>query len=146
MKEIVVDANVIVKWYIEEKNSEQAQMLQMKFIERELDLIVPSLFYFEVLNALKYSNLFIQQELNQAGESLENYGFTIITIEKEIRKQMVKIAINHDISIYDAAYIALSIMIDKPLFTADEKIKKKLPPKLKKHVKHLDESEQFLNK
>lgn len=145
MKEIVVDANIIVKWYIEEENSDKARILQLKFIEGEIDLLVPSLFYFEVLNALKYSKLFDQKELNQAAESIENYGFTVVTIEEKIREKMVNVALNHDISIYDAAYIALSISLDKMLFTADGKIIKKLPNPLKEYVKHLVQVEEYLN-
>ena len=145
MKEIVVDANIIVKWYIEEENSDKARILQLKFIEGEIDLLVPSLFYFEVLNALKYSKLFDQKELNQAAESIENYGFTVVTIEEKIREKMVNVALNHDISIYDAAYVALSSSLEKRLFTADGKIIKKLPNPLKKYVKHLVQIEDWLN-
>jgi predicted nucleic acid-binding protein len=75
MKQIVIDANVVVKWFIEEGNSTKARILRDKFIGKEIKLITPSLLYFEVLNALKYSKLFNQAELNDAEESLENYGF-----------------------------------------------------------------------
>jgi len=145
MKQVVIDANVVVKWFIEEKNSTKARILRDKFIGKEIKLITPSLLYFEVLNALKYSNLFNQAELNDAGESLENYGFNVITIKKKIREQMVKIAVEHDLSIYDASYLGLSIAMETILCTADEKIIKKLPQKLKIYVKSLNQIEEILN-
>ena len=145
MEQIVVDANVVVKWFIEEKDSSKARILRDKFIGKEIKLITPSLLYFEVLNALKYSKLFNQAELNDAGESLENYGFNIITIKKKIREQMVKIAVEHDLSIYDASYLGLSIAMETILCTADEKIIKKLPQRLKKYVISLNKVEEILN-
>jgi len=145
MKQIVIDANVVVKWFIEEKDSTKARILRDKFIGKEIKLITPSLLYFEVLNALKYSKLFNQAEINDAGESLENYGFNVITIKKKIREQMVKIAVEHDLSIHDASYLGLSIAMETILCTADEKIIKKLPQRLKKYVKSLNQIEEILN-
>ena len=145
MKQIVIDANVVVKWFIEEKNSTKARILRDKFIGKEIKLITPSLLYFEVMNALKYSKLFNQAELNDAGESLENYGLNVITIKKKIREQMVKIAVEHDLSIYYASYLGLSIAMETILCTADEKIIKKLPQRLKKYVKSLNQIEEILN-
>lgn len=145
MREIILDASVIVKWYIEEKDSDKARLLRDKFIEGKIAIIVPPLLYFEVLNALKYSKLFDPNELIDAGESLENYGFKVITIKKEIRKQMIKTAVDHDMSIYDAAYMGLSIVLGIVLYTADEKIIKKLPSILKKQVKSLKQLEDIFN-
>lgn len=145
MREIILDASVIVKWYIEEKDSDKARLLRDKFIEGKIAIIVPPLLYFEVLNALKYSKLFDPNELIDAGESLENYGFKVITIKKEIRKQMIKTAVDHDMSICDAAYMGLSIVLGIVLYTADEKIIKKLPSILKKQVKSLKQLEDIFN-
>ena len=89
--------------------------------------------------------MFNQEELNDAGECLENYGFNIITIKKKVREQIVKIAVEHDLSIYNASYIGLSIAMESILCTADEKIIKKLPQRLKKYVKSLNQIEEILN-
>ncbi len=139
MKQVIVDANIIVKWFIEEEGSDKARILRDKYIEGEIELVVPSLLFFEVLNALKYSKLFTQTELNDAGESLENYGFTIVTLKKKVRESTVKIAVEHNMSIYDASYVGLSIEMGSVLFTADQKIINKLPKDLKKNVKSLNQ-------
>jgi len=143
MREIVIDASVVVKWFIEEIDSDKARFLRDKFIDGKIELIAPSLLYFEVLNALKYSQLFDRSELDDAGESLENYGFNVITIKDEIRKHMIKIAVDHEMSIYDASYLGLSIGLGKIYCTADEKIIKKLPSTLKKNVKNLKQVEEI---
>ena len=143
MSEIVIDASVVVKWFIEEIDSDKARFLRDKFIDGKIELTVPSLLYFEVLNALKYSQLFDQSELDDAGESLENYGFNVITIKDEIRKHMIRVAVDHEMSIYDASYLGLSIGLGKIYYTADEKIIKKLPSTLKKNVKNLKQVEEI---
>jgi len=143
MNEIVIDASVVVKWFIEEIDSDKARFLRDKFIDGKIELIIPSLLYFEVLNALKYSQLFDPTELDDAGESLENYGFNVITIKKEICKHMIKVAVEHEMSIYDASYVGLSIGLGKLFCTADEKIIEKLPSTLKKNVKNLKQIEEI---
>ena len=141
--EIIIDASVVVKWFIEENDSDKALFIRDKFIDGKVKLYVPTLLYFEVLNALKYSQLFKPSELDDAGESLENYGFKVITIKNEIRKHMINVAVDYDLSIYDASYLGLSIGLEKMFCTADEKIIKKLPPKLKKNVVILKQIEEF---
>ena len=89
------------------------------------------------------ADLLVMDELEDAGESLENYGFKVITIKDEIRKQMIQIAIKYDLSIYDASYLGVSIGLEKVFCTADEKIIKKLPPTLKKKVKSLKNVEEI---
>ncbi|MFW9875199.1 MAG: type II toxin-antitoxin system VapC family toxin [Candidatus Thorarchaeota archaeon] len=143
MIEIVIDASVVAKWFIEEIYSDKARLLRDKFIYGKIELIAPSLLYFEVLNALKYSQLFNPSELDDAGESLENYGFNIITIKEDIRKHMIKVAVEHEMSIYDASYLGLSIGLSKIFCTADEKIIEKLPSTLKKNVKNLRHIEEI---
>ena len=134
---IIIDASVITKWFIDETDSDKAEKIKEQFINEKINIIVPSLLNYEVLNALKYSKLFRLDELNLVGESIENYGFNVILIKDDVREKMVEIAVNHDISIYDASYIALAEKFNTQLITADEKISKKLPKNLKMLISNL---------
>lgn len=71
MDKLIVDANIIVKWFIQEINSNKALLIRDKFLDREVELIIPHFIFYEVLNALKYSGLFTREEINNAGVSLE---------------------------------------------------------------------------
>ncbi|MFX1501431.1 MAG: type II toxin-antitoxin system VapC family toxin [Promethearchaeota archaeon] len=143
MNEIVVDASVVVKWFIEENDSDKAIFLRDRYIDGKVELYVPPLLYFEVLNALKYSKLFKLEELEDAGESLENYGFKVIQIKDKLRKNMIKVAMEYNLSIYDALYLGLSIGLEKIFCTADEKIIKNLPSTLKNKVVNLKQIEEI---
>ncbi|MHA1846402.1 MAG: type II toxin-antitoxin system VapC family toxin [Promethearchaeota archaeon] len=134
MKHYIVDASVIVKWFIDENDSEKAEILREAFVKKKVEIICPSLLQFEVLNALKYSNLFNKDDLVIAAEALEAYPFTVQQIKGKIQERMISLALDHDLSIHDAAYVSLAIEGNKQLVTADEKIKEKLPEKLKDHV------------
>ena len=78
---IVVDASVVVKWFVEERYSGEALTIRNSFIEGLIDIAVPSILYFEVLNALKYSGAFGEDELKKIARILEDYQFTAYELE-----------------------------------------------------------------
>jgi predicted nucleic acid-binding protein len=139
MKRKVIDASIVVKWFIDESNSDKALKLREQFILQEIQFAIPSLMYYEVLNALKYSNQFDKIDLQTAGESLENYSFDVFTMKGDYGKKTIELAMDYDLTIYDASYIALAITLETELYTADEKIKRKLPKALKVAICNLDE-------
>ena len=48
MSEVVVDASIVVKWFVEEEWSREARMLKDDYAAGEVDLIAPALMPFEV--------------------------------------------------------------------------------------------------
>ena len=134
---IVVDASVVVKWFVEEKYSKEALMIRDSFIEGLVDIVVPSLLYFEVLNALKYSGAFGEDELKKVARILEDYQFTLYELEGAYAEKAVEIAMRKGITIYDASYVALALIEGVDLYTADEKLLTKTQDlKITKHLKN----------
>jgi len=119
---IVVDASVVVKWFVEEKYSKEALIIRDSFTEGLIDIIAPSLLYFEVLNALKYSGAFGEDELKKVARILEDYQFTIYELRGAYAEKAVEIAMRKGITIYDASYVALALIEETELYTADEKL------------------------
>jgi len=133
---IVVDASVVVKWFVEEKYSKEALIIRDSFIEGLVDIVAPSLLYFEVLNALKYSGAFGEDELKKVARILEDYQFTIYELEGAYAEKAVEIAMRKGITIYDASYIALALIEEADLYAADEKLLTKTQDlKITKHLK-----------
>ena len=60
--EVVVDASIIVKWFVEEEGSDKSLKLRDRYIEGEIRIIAPELMIFETLNALYYNRLFSGEE------------------------------------------------------------------------------------
>ena len=117
MSEIVVDTSVIVKWYIPEQHHEQARALRDAYLDGEFDLVAPALMPFEAVNALKYSGHYEGESLKEASKSLPEYGIDLVSFNKT--GPIAEIANDLDITIYDAAYIALAQNHDTKAYTAD---------------------------
>ena len=128
---------MVVKWFVEEKYSKEALMIRDSFIEGLVDIVVPSLLYFEVLNALKYSGAFGEDELKKVARILEDYQFTLYELEGAYAEKAVEIAMRKGITIYDASYVALALIEGVDLYTADEKLLTKTQDlKITKHLKN----------
>jgi predicted nucleic acid-binding protein len=122
MKKIVVDASLVVKWFISEKHSQQALEVRDHFVSGEVELYAPNLLHYEVLNALKYSNLFSRENLADAVTSLENYGIIQVPLNGEYAQKTMTLAVEHNISIYDAAYVGLTDVMGICAYSADKKL------------------------
>jgi predicted nucleic acid-binding protein len=125
-RKVVIDASVAVKWFIEEEYTKEALMLRDSYKEGLVDLIAPSLLPYEVLNALKYSGAFGEDELKEIAGILESLQITLYNIEEEYAMKTVELAMRRGLTIYDASYPALAMVEDATLYTADEKMLKKI--------------------
>ena len=118
----VVDASVVAKWFLQEENTLSARRLREDFLEGSLRLRVPSLLPFEVLNALKYNPNFPSRGLLAASRALDAAGLLTVPLFGGYAERTVAIASRFDLTIYDAAYVALADIADCTLYTADEQL------------------------
>jgi len=135
--EVVVDASIVVKWFVEEEGSDKALRLRDKYIDGEISIIAPELIIFEVLNALYYKRLFSESEMKEISEALEAYSFTLYSLKGEYAEKTIETAVENGITIYDASYVALAMIKDTYMYTADEKLIEKLKEEYLKHVKSI---------
>ncbi len=77
---------------------------------------------FEVLNVLRSSRVYSKEELIGAVSSLELYGIDLWELRNEYGSRVAKVAIELDLSVYDACYVALAEIAKASLVTADEEI------------------------
>ncbi len=133
---VVPDASIIIKWFVEEDYSKEADLLRRDYVNQFIDIAVPSIIYYEVMNALRYSGIFGEDELNQIGDALHAYQFLEIPLKGEYLRETVKRALKHGVTIYDASYLAIAHIEKAILYTADEKLIEKVnDPNLIKHIK-----------
>ncbi len=117
--DLVADASVVVKWFLVEEGSDRALLLRDDFVAGDVELHAPSVLPFEVLNALRYSSVFAEEAALQAQAVLDGYGLRIHALEGTLARRAVHIAFVEDLSLYDAAYLALAKEIGARIVTAD---------------------------
>ena len=122
MKTLILDASILAKTFVKEKDSDNAMKYIDGYLRGEYKIIISDLTIWEVLNALKYHGEFPNDELPRVGEALYYYGFEVIEINLEFILKAIKIALDNDITVYDATYLALTEIYDGELVTADKKL------------------------
>ena len=135
MTDIVVDTSVVVKWYIPEQYHTQARSLRDDYLDGQFGLAAPALLPFEAINALRYSGHYDGTRLEDAATSLAEYGIDLVSFHK--RGAVAAVASSLDITVYDAAYIALAQRLETTVFTADDQLLESLTGDLAEVAAHI---------
>ena len=130
----VLDASVVLKWFVEEEDSVQALQLRGEFYAGEREIVAPDLLLFEVANALRYNPNFTVEEVQEAIETLFAMEIEIITPTSSLLAKTIKLAKSFDVTCYDAVYLALAEELVFEFITADEKFYRKVSEKNQSQV------------
>ena len=124
----VVDASVLVKWFLHEKEGDRDRALALRdlHISRRSTLFIPQLALLEVLNAVRFSPKADEEDGEMALETLEDLHLETKPADVNLLRKANAIAWAYKITIYDALYVALAEQVGYPLITADEVMVKKL--------------------
>lgn len=119
----VVDTSVAVKWFLKEPFEEQALRLRDAFQKKGCRLLAPDLIYSEFANTIWRSVSFNRLD--------ENFGrlmvadFLMIPIEivpsRDLLLIAYKLGTDFNRPVYDALYLALSVIKEAPFITADKR-------------------------
>ena len=119
---IILDASVVVKWFSEEEYTEKALEIRERIRMGEERVIVPDLLLYELANALKYNPSFDANDVSDALTSIFDMDVDIVTPIPEIINSAVTLAFEHNITVYDAFYIALAKETELTFITADRRL------------------------
>jgi predicted nucleic acid-binding protein len=125
----VVDASVGVKLFVNEDLSEVADRLFARLATQPpAQFYVPDLFYVECTNILwKYVRRFGYSLENARQDVADLHALALVTISTaDLIEPALDLALTHDITAYDASYVALAQQLDLPLITADAPLARKL--------------------
>lgn len=136
MAQVVLDTSVIAKLFLKEEGSEIAIAFKDNHIKGKIDIMMPTLVKYELINTLKYKG-FTKQEIVEALEVVKDYGFLVMEPNDAVVNKIAEISVDYDISAYDATFIAFAHDIGTVLYTADRKLLTKV--KAIKFVKHFNE-------
>jgi len=118
----VLDASVILKWFLEEEDSSVALRLRQYYISGASKLALPDLILYEVGNALRYDKKFSRSAASEAILSLVDLGIDIIVPTVSLIEGALKVAYENKVTVYDAVYVSLAQEMSYNLITADTKL------------------------
>jgi predicted nucleic acid-binding protein len=117
---VVVDASVVVKWFLPERWSEEARQL----LDEPVGLVAPDLLFAEAGNAV-WKRVRMRQ---LPGPLARRMVADIATIavrpvaSRTLLKDAMGVAIGAGITVYDALYVVLAVRLRTKLVTADERL------------------------
>lgn len=119
----VLDASIITKWFVSEAGSEAALALREEHRNGKSLLIVPELAFLEVANSLRFKSkehIFLTESI----QDLWKTQFYIERLNPDLLIQAVQLSLKHNLTVYDAVYLSVSINHGCPLITADKDLGK----------------------
>ena len=125
----VVDASVVLKWFLPEPDSGAADLLLEKFLNDEVELLAPDLMLVEAASAL-WKRVMIRKELFADEAILIHRDLLTLPLSLiasgTVAEAAFQIALKHNHSVYDALYCALAIQRQCDFVTADRTLANKL--------------------
>ncbi|MGM3306698.1 type II toxin-antitoxin system VapC family toxin [Anabaena sp. WFMT] len=118
----VLDTNVCIKYFIVDPLTPQFIQLFPHLAYPQTEMFVPDLFYIECTNVfLKYVriNMYTAAEVQSDLTTLKNLELQVVSTA-DLMDDAVNIALNYNISAYDASYVALSQQTGTTLLTLDK--------------------------
>ena len=120
-KLVVVDASVVLKWQLDdEEYIPQATALRNDFyVHGATKAIAPHLLFYEVINGILTAARRRRLDSDEAVEAVCN----LMSLGMELRAvepgRVLKLALEHNLAAYDAAYLALAESEGCELWTGD---------------------------
>lgn len=124
--ELVLDASVILKWFLPEEESPQAQKLRQKHLKGEAFIYAPSLLIFEVANALVTKKELTESDVEKALSIFFFTDLNFIEFSQILVNSAALTARKYRISVYDTSYITLAKTLAAKFITADRKLFEKV--------------------
>lgn len=122
----ILDASVVLKWFVEEEGSDRADALLDEHVKGEARVVVPDLLIYEVANALRFSGGFAAREVREIIDALWALDLYIVAPQPDVMRSALALSYSRGISVYDSVYVALAKELGLPLVTADKKLLSRL--------------------
>jgi predicted nucleic acid-binding protein len=125
----VVDASVGIKLFVVEDGSDLAvQLFAQLTADPPAQLYVPDLFFIECTNILwKYVWRFDYPAENARQDVIDLRALALITVSTaDLIEPALDLALQYELTAYDASYVALAERLALPLVTADAPLARKL--------------------
>lgn len=123
---ILIDSSVLIKWFIHEEDSNEALKLRDAFLAGNVNLVMPELAIYEISNALRFSKLFLGEEVKRCVRALLTLDVEVLTFDFHFLEEAIDLSIDKQLAIYDAYFVACAKNNDLTFVTADTRALKKI--------------------
>ena len=120
-KKVVLDTSVLIKWFIQEDDSNEALKLLEEIKSGTVRLVLPQVVLLELINALFWGNKYAEEGILKAISDLNDLHPEIVIFDFQLAKEVVRNVVGFKIATYDALFLALAQQKQIPLITADRK-------------------------
>lgn len=119
----VLDNSVVTGWYLPDQATAYTEAIATR-LENDKAL-VPALWQMELANVLKIACTRGKLSLHAARQILDALGTLPIEIDANTpgQRQLFELAMRHQLSSYDAAYLELAMRHGLPIATQDQQLK-----------------------
>ena len=124
MNNLVIDSGIAVKWFIEEDDSEFAQLIYDEYESGGVSLLAPSLIYAEFGNIVWKKQIFQGLDSKDADFAIWEFRRISLTLTTTtaLFNDAYHIAVKYKRTFYDSLYLALAQRENCGFVTADEKL------------------------
>ena len=139
MSVFVVDASLVVKWFVPEVHSAAAR----KWLDASHDYIAPDLLFPEAGNAI-WKKVRRGELTPEHGQSLL-IDLSAVGVEAVSMRALVPdahaLAVRTGITVYDATYLTLAVRLETQVITGDDRFARKLAehPLLAPHIRSVED-------
>lgn len=137
---VVVDASVAVKWFVPEEHTDHS----LSILAANRDVIAPDLLRLEVANTLLKKHRRGELDQVECIEALSLVDEIVEFHDVADSAHAFGLAVEHQLSAYDGAYVAVALETDGVLITADRKILDAIAPNYSDNICWIEDVEQLL--
>lgn len=119
---VVLDASVLLKWFIEEPGSDAALDLKRRHLEEGLAIVIPDLALYEIPNVLRFKRGVPEGEVKAVMRAFWTLELEVVAPTEPLLDEAIDLSFATGLSLYDCAYVALAKELNATLVTADEPV------------------------
>jgi len=123
---IVLDASIVMAWCFDDESTPITERL-LDLASTGAEIVVPAIWPFEVANALLVAERRKRISVAQATVFLSRIGRYAVSVEETPASQafgeILALARQHTLTVYDAAYLELALRRALPLATLDDDLR-----------------------
>jgi predicted nucleic acid-binding protein len=119
MVRYVLDTSVAIAWYLPESFADSARTWQTRMIEEQVQLVVPTLHYWEFANVLRTHVRARTLDADLAKDIWTLHLDAPLQTAEPPFEEVLSVALDIGTTAYDAVYVALAVHLDVPFLTAE---------------------------